>query len=370
TIYKNKSEAISSQEKVKDILKSKSDTLRSERLLDGRYIETSEGKQKGFQALTTLNLEQTNSDKTEQIKEVEKSIETLLNNQLNTRSMVGIAQMGYAIDENKSLLASLKETSTVGSEFGRAQEFLDRKFVETSTNLERFQEIITLEGERKKLGDSGMLNESVSFEIDKYIYEIMDKAQDETDDAKKREADKKNPPKKQTGSTKKADTEQKIKYNNFLKENLDLELELLKVGTSKFKQDQLSYEYKMKQIKAEQDLMTGRYSDLEASSQALANKGFDSSKIKTSKQGQDYLRNFYEANESALKGASGSAEKAIYELVQKYVKELSRVEEANEKYILESVKKYSDIVEGIPSQWQDVYSVMKRASELGLAPRA
>lgn len=161
-------------------------------------------------------------------------------------------------------------------------------------------------------------------------------------------------------------TTQQIKYTNYLKENLDLELALLQVGKSKAMQEQLSYEYQLKQLQANKKLLSSSKGELSTARDTLSKTGFDATQITTAEQGQLVLKSFYEQHSGTLTGEAGGKLKAMYSAMQNYVSSLQKVEDITEKELLITTKKYLEVVGSIPSIWEDTYSVLQEASDLGL----
>ena len=170
---------------------------------------------------------------------------------------------------------------------------------------------------------------------------------------------------------KKNQTKYQIKYVNYLKENLDVELELAKIGKTKGEQESLIYSFKLKQLELEEEIAK---KSLESARISVGNLKVEESlrnkiaSIKTAKEGQDFIDDFYATHKNILTGELGEVDKNTYEVLKTVVSELAKVENIQGKIKLEPLKAIREYVDTIPTSITDSIKALQELSDKGLAP--
>lgn len=171
--------------------------------------------------------------------------------------------------------------------------------------------------------------------------------------------------------SKKNQTKYQIKYVNYLKENLDVELELAKIGKTKGEQESLIYSFKLKQLELEEEISK---KSLESARISVGNLKVEESlrkkisSIRTAKEGQDFIDNFYATHKNILTGELGEVDKNTYEVLKTVVSALAKVENIQGKIKLEPLKAIREYVDTIPTSITDSIKALQELSDKGLAP--
>ena len=166
-------------------------------------------------------------------------------------------------------------------------------------------------------------------------------------------------------------TKYQIKYVNYLKENLNVELERSKIGKTIGEQETLIYSYKLKQLEIDK-----KVADKEASvaKNTISNLQIEENlrkkllSIKTAKQGQDFIDTFYESHKNILTGKLGERDKNIYEAVKVYTNALSKSENLLNKLDLEPLKVVREFIDNVPSSISNSISALSELANQGLIP--
>lgn len=145
-----------------------------------------------------------------------------------------------------------------------------------------------------------------------------------------------------------------IKYNNYLKESLNLEKELEKINNSKGMQDAIEFKYKIKQLNLDQSIL-----EKEKEQHKLALKRLQVTKelegyknivlnANDSKTMQSVIDSLYERYKGELEGDNGKAIKDFFETVKQYTQTTSKSENLIKQEELEKIKKFREELESIP----------------------
>lgn len=161
-------------------------------------------------------------------------------------------------------------------------------------------------------------------------------------------------------------TRYQIKYNNYLKESLDIELERLKIGQSIGKQEVLNYQYKLKQLNVDKELAK---KEIEVSRNTLMKLGAkEFASISTVSEGQKLIDKFYEQNKGNLVGDAGKQLKDRYEALKQLTSDLAKLEKIDVKLETTPLEKYLELLESIPTVQKDVFSNLQEMSFMHIIP--
>lgn len=164
-----------------------------------------------------------------------------------------------------------------------------------------------------------------------------------------------------------------ITYKNHLKEMLDYQLEMEKIGRSIADQNLLSYQYKLKELKANQDINTTEKKSLKTSiEKLLVPKEFDVIKQdilnQTSAKGlQEIIDNFYIKYTGILSGQDGKMADALYDALNKYTKSTMQSEKISSDIRTYYTKALNDFVtRDMPQITKNLYSNMSKMYDLNM----
>lgn len=166
-------------------------------------------------------------------------------------------------------------------------------------------------------------------------------------------------------------TTYQIKYRNYLKENLDVELESLKIGKLKQEQEILTYTYKLKQLKLEKEVADA---EKETAKEAFKNININKEwldrvkNITDTKSGQNVINDFYKEFKNILKGESGKEHKNFYEALSTYVSAISKSENLGDKITLEPLKEINKFLLEIPNSVKTSLVALDTLSKEGIIP--
>lgn len=166
-------------------------------------------------------------------------------------------------------------------------------------------------------------------------------------------------------------TSYQIRYRNYLKETLDVELESKKIKTTKVEQEILDYTYKLKQLKVEQQIAEAEAKTTKATldkikiSEEWLNKV---NNIKDSKSGQDVIDDFYKKFQNVLRGEQGKEQKTFYEALTAYVSALSKTEGLQSKIDLEPLRAINEFVTGFPETIKLSLTSLEELADSGIIP--
>lgn len=156
--------------------------------------------------------------------------------------------------------------------------------------------------------------------------------------------------------SKQKQTEYQIKYRNYLKDNLDLELELAKVLQTQGKQQTLIYEFKKKQLRADLEI---NKQEIEVSRETLKKLGSNKfANITSVAQGQTLIDSFYKQHKGGLKGEGGKKLKDEYEALKQLVSDLGKQEKLSMELALVPLKEFDSIMKSMPKNIEDVYKTL------------
>lgn len=166
-------------------------------------------------------------------------------------------------------------------------------------------------------------------------------------------------------------TEYQIKYVNYLKSNLDLELESTKIGKTKGEQEVLTYSYKLKQLELDKKIAD---TELQTSKEVINNLKVESSLrqklnlINSSESGQKFIDDFYAKYKNVLSGKGGEELKNVYEAVKVYTNALVKSENISDKLGLESLKVVREFIDDIPKSIKTSIVALNELANEGLIP--
>ena len=166
-------------------------------------------------------------------------------------------------------------------------------------------------------------------------------------------------------------TTYQIKYKNYLKESLSLELESLKIGRTKGEQEILNYSYKAKQFELDKKMAM---TEVEATKTALKGLEMESAlrekinRISNVREGQQFIDEFYAKNKNVLKGKGGEAHKNIYEAVNSYVNALSKAEQVAQQIELLPLTTLRKNLDELPKLIQSSLESLQGLADKGLTP--
>lgn len=155
---------------------------------------------------------------------------------------------------------------------------------------------------------------------------------------------------------KKRNTDYQLKYNNYVKENLSLELELAKILQSQGKQQLLTLEYKKKELEMNKELIQD---EVKLARKTLAEQGFNAGGIVNSKQAQEELKKMYEKH-----GAVTQSEKVKkqFDALKILVQALAKEEKVTMEIALQPLKEFENVIENLPSVMEKAYTSLKGIS--------
>lgn len=153
--------------------------------------------------------------------------------------------------------------------------------------------------------------------------------------------------------SKKRKTDYQLKYNNYVKENLSVELELVKILQTQGQQHLLSYEYKKKELELNKELLA---QDVGLARKTLSETGYKNTNIKTSSQAQQALRDMYEKY-----GANTRDEniKKQFEALKILTQSLAKEEKVVMEIALQPLKEFENVLNNMPNTIKNVYSSLK-----------
>lgn len=166
-------------------------------------------------------------------------------------------------------------------------------------------------------------------------------------------------------------TKYQIKYRNYLKETLDIELESLKLGKTKQEQEMFIYAYKLKQLKLEKEVADA---EKETAKQSFKNvnvsqKWLDKvNSITDTKSGQDVIKEFIAQYKNVLEGKEGKELKNFYETLTTYVSAISKSENLGDKITLEPLKAVNSFLLEVPNSVKISLEALNNLANNGVIP--
>lgn len=157
---------------------------------------------------------------------------------------------------------------------------------------------------------------------------------------------------------KKRKTDYQIKYTNYIKEDLSVQLEIAKLMQTQGAQQIIMYQYKKKELELNREQSR---LDVNSARETLAEKGVDSSGITDSRQAQEMLRTM------ETKYGSVIQDKLIKEQVDGYkelAKALAKEEDLNRKIMILPWKELNDILETIPNTVENAFKSLGDLGEM------
>lgn len=152
-------------------------------------------------------------------------------------------------------------------------------------------------------------------------------------------------------------TKYQLKHISYLKENLQLELEIAKIGASKEKQAYLEYEYKLKTLEANKQLASQEKKnvldmvrDYKAESSIGSQYLSKALKASSASEIQQLLNEFESKHSGIMIGDSGKRIKSDYDQIVKIMKATKQVEDAGTKFKVEIQKGISSIQNAMSSE--------------------
>lgn len=162
--------------------------------------------------------------------------------------------------------------------------------------------------------------------------------------------------------SKKRSVNYQLKYNDYVKENLSVELELAKVLQTQGQQNLLAYKYKKEELEINKKLLA---QDVQLARTTLSETGYKNTDIKTAMQAQDALRGMYEKYGANVKDEKIKKQfESLKILTQSLVKE----EKLAIEIALQPLKEFENITSNMPNIIKNMYSSMKGLSEGDLSP--
>lgn len=162
--------------------------------------------------------------------------------------------------------------------------------------------------------------------------------------------------------SKKRSVNYQLKYNDYVKENLSVELELAKVLQTQGQQNLLAYKYKKEELEINKKLLA---QDVQLARTTLSETGYNNKDIKTAMQAQDALRGMYEKYGANVKDEKIKKQfESLKILTQSLVKE----EKLAIEIALQPLKEFENITSNMPNVIKNMYSSMKGLSEGDLSP--
>lgn len=155
---------------------------------------------------------------------------------------------------------------------------------------------------------------------------------------------------------KKRKTDYQIKYNNYVKEDFSVQLEIAKLMKTQGAQQILIYEYKKKELEANRDIAK---EDINTAKKKLSRQGIDATELTSSRQVQDIL--------SSMNAQYGDViqDKVIKDRIEAYKdlgKAIAKEENLTKKIDILPWKELNSTLESIPSTVENAY---KSLGELG-----
>lgn len=161
--------------------------------------------------------------------------------------------------------------------------------------------------------------------------------------------------------SKKRSVNYQLKYNDYVKENLSVELELAKVLQTQGQQNLLAYKYKKEELEINKKLLA---QDVQLARTTLSETGYKNN-IKTAMQAQNALRGMYEKYGANVKDEKIKKQfESLKILTQSLVKE----EKLAIEIALQPLKEFENITNNMPNVIKNMYSSMKGLSEGDLSP--
>lgn len=162
--------------------------------------------------------------------------------------------------------------------------------------------------------------------------------------------------------SKKRSVNYQLKYNDYVKENLSVELELAKALQTQGQQNLLAYKYKKEELEINKKLLA---QDVQLARTTLSETGYKNTDIKTAMQAQDALRGMYEKYGANVKDEKIKKQfESLKILTQSLVKE----EKLAIEIALQPLKEFENITNNMPNVIKNMYSSMKGLSEGDLSP--
>lgn len=161
--------------------------------------------------------------------------------------------------------------------------------------------------------------------------------------------------------SKKRVSDYQLKYNNYVKENLSVELELAKILQSQGKQQLLTLEYKKRELEMNKELISD---EVELARETLKKRGMSSENIKTSLQAQSELQAMYKKY-----GAETTDEevKNRFESLKILTQALAKEEKNAIDIALIPLKEFENISKNLPSIMEKVYSSLQGVKQSPLS---
>ena len=160
---------------------------------------------------------------------------------------------------------------------------------------------------------------------------------------------------------KKRTTDYQLKYNNYVKENLSVELELAKLLQSQGKQQLLTLEYKKRELEMNKELIAD---EVKLARKTLKEQKFDTSGITDSKQAQEVLKRMYEKQGSITQSESV---KKQFDGLKILVQALAKEEKNAIDIALIPLKEFEELSKNMPSIMEKVYSSMQGVNKSPLS---
>lgn len=154
-----------------------------------------------------------------------------------------------------------------------------------------------------------------------------------------------------------------LKYNNYVKENLSVELELAKILKTQGQQRLLSYEYRKKELDLNKELLA---QDVELARKTLKETGYSNIDIKTSAQAQEALRNMYKTHGAVTQNETV---KKQFDALKVLTQSLAKEEKLVMEIALQPLKEFENVLNNMPNTIKNAYTALKGvASDTSLSP--
>lgn len=147
-----------------------------------------------------------------------------------------------------------------------------------------------------------------------------------------------------------------MKYESFAKEDLSLEEALLKVGKSKAQQDIISYQYKLKQLEVNKELLV----DEKESFSKRLKTSFGANSSLT----QKLLSGDLSTVNAKAKEEFGKGNTANYQLLVDYAKVLYNIADANQNMNILPLERQAEVIKGITSTFTDYAKILETTIDL------
>lgn len=337
----NQLKALQSDTLYKELMKTGSTTI------DGEFIS-------GLKGALSLTDKYLLADSTKAISLKEQEIETLRDEIVKTSDLAKEQNRELTQSEQESIQAmkdkievyeKQKNTlntmmSTIKNNSGSITKELQTMFAGIDITAQNFEEIMRIARliiNREFVQDEGGK---------KIIQEIIDSeariVKHEDQQRKARQAN---------------NTKYQLKHISYLKENLQLELEIAKIGASKEKQAYLEYEYKLKTLEANKQLASQEKKnvldmvrDYKAESSIGSQYLSKALKASSASEIQQLLNEFESKHSGIMIGDSGKRIKSDYDQIVKIMKATKQVEDAGTKFKVEIQKGISSIQNAMSSE--------------------